>query len=137
MRENLKYRQFLALSFMKFLKILRPLSVSMLSGWNCTPQMGSCLCFTPMISPSSVSAVISRQAGSTAFDHQRMVAGAWKRVWHPFEQILAVVLNQRGFPVHHAVIDDDISAEHVADALVAKANAQGRNFWTECADDFV
>ena len=30
---------------------------------NCTPQIGSFLCRTPMISPSSLSAVISRQSG--------------------------------------------------------------------------
>ena len=53
-------------SFRKFLRINRPLSVRMLSGWNCTPQIGSCLCFTPMISPSSVSAVISRQSGNVS-----------------------------------------------------------------------
>ena len=51
------------LSLRKFWRIWRPLSVRMLSGWNCTPQMGNCLCRTPMISPSSVSAVTSRQSG--------------------------------------------------------------------------
>ncbi len=50
-------------SFRKFFKIWRPFSVRMLSGWNCTPQMGKVLCRTPMISPSSVSAVISKQSG--------------------------------------------------------------------------
>ncbi len=54
------------LSLRKFLRICRPFSVRMLSGWNCTPQIGNCLCLTPMISPSSVSAVISRQSGSVS-----------------------------------------------------------------------
>ena len=31
------------LSLRKFLKICRPFSVRILSGWNCTPQMGYCL----------------------------------------------------------------------------------------------
>ena len=53
-------------NFKKFFKICRPFWVKMLSGWNCTPQIGSCLCLTPMISPSSVSAVISRQSGSVS-----------------------------------------------------------------------
>jgi hypothetical protein len=48
----------------KFLSIWRPFSVRMLSGWNCTPQIGYCLWRTPMTSPSSVSAVISRQSGT-------------------------------------------------------------------------
>ena len=50
-------------SFRKFSRINRPLSVRMLSGWNCTPQTGKCLWRTPITSPSSVSAVISRHSG--------------------------------------------------------------------------
>ena len=50
-------------SFRKFRRIVRPFSVRMLSGWNCTPQIGNSRWRTPMISPSSVSAVISRQSG--------------------------------------------------------------------------
>jgi hypothetical protein len=34
-------------------------------GWNCTPSTASVLWRTPMISPSSVQAVISRQSGSS------------------------------------------------------------------------
>ena len=41
----------------KFDRMARPFSVRMLSGWNCTPQMGSEVCLTPITSPSSVQAV--------------------------------------------------------------------------------
>ncbi len=60
-------------SFRKFFKIVRPFSVKMLSGWNCTPQIGRVLCFTPMISPSSVSAVISRTSGTVS----RLMTREW------------------------------------------------------------
>jgi len=62
-----------ARSLRKFFKIVRPFSVRMLSGWNCTPQMGSVLCRTPMISPSSVSAVTSRKSGSVS----RAITSEW------------------------------------------------------------
>lgn len=57
----------------KFFSISRPCSERMLSGWNCTPQIGSSLWRTPMISPSSVSAVISRQSGSVS----RLMTSEW------------------------------------------------------------
>jgi len=43
--------------FEKILSIWWPCSDAMLSGWNCTPCTGSVLCESPMIRPSSVSAV--------------------------------------------------------------------------------
>ena len=48
----------------KFLSIWCPCSVRIASGWNCTPSTGSVLWRTPMISPSSDSAVTRRQSGS-------------------------------------------------------------------------
>ena len=41
----------------KFDRMARPFSVRILSGWNCTPQMGREVCLTPITSPSSVQAV--------------------------------------------------------------------------------
>ena len=53
---------------MKLRIICRPPSVNTLSGWNCTPSMGSVLCRTPMIteapSLAGVRAVIARSRGS-------------------------------------------------------------------------
>ena len=93
---------------------------------------GKFLCRTPMISPSSVSAVISRQSGiGVALDDQRMIARRRKRIGHAFEQILAVMLNRRGLAVHHAIIHDHFRAEGVADALVPEANAEERDLLAE------
>src|SRR5262249_37996462 len=47
----------------KFPRRRWPCSEAMLSGWNCTPWIGSVLWATPMIKPFSVSAVTSRQSG--------------------------------------------------------------------------
>ena len=47
----------------KFLINAGPSGVRTLSGWNCTPSMGSVLCRTPMISPLEVLAVTSSTAG--------------------------------------------------------------------------
>ena len=43
-----------------------PSGVSTLSGWNCTPSIGSVRWRTPMISPSAVRAVTSSTAGMLA-----------------------------------------------------------------------
>src|SRR5688572_4646905 len=51
----------------KFFSIAWPCSVRMDSGWNCTPWIGSSLWRTPMISPSSVHAVVTNSAGQDAF----------------------------------------------------------------------
>ena len=45
---------------------IMPPSVRMLSGWNCTPCAGRLLWRRPMIRPSSVQAVTSRQSGRLA-----------------------------------------------------------------------
>ncbi len=50
-----------------------PCSVRIDSGWNCTPSMASSRCRTPMISPSSVQAVVTRSAGHDA----RSMASEW------------------------------------------------------------
>ncbi len=57
----------------KLLSIAWPCSVAMDSGWNCTPSTGSVLWRRPMISPSTVQAVTSRQSGSEA----RSTASEW------------------------------------------------------------
>src|SRR5688500_809361 len=50
--------------WMKFCSSLWPCSVSRASGWNCTPSTSSWRWRSPMISPSSDSALTSRQAGN-------------------------------------------------------------------------
>src|SRR5258706_8654552 len=39
-----------------------------------------------------------------ALDYERVIAGRGKRVRHAFEKVFAVMLNERGFAMHHPVI---------------------------------
>src|ERR1017187_2115795 len=66
-----------------------------------------------------------------------MVAGRGERIGHAGEQILAVVLNERGLTVHHAVVYDDAAAEDMTNALVPQTNAERRDAWAEGANDFI
>ena len=72
-----------------------------------------------------------------ALDDQGMVAGGGEGIGHALEQVLAVMLNERGLAVHHAVVDDDVAAEDMADALVPQADAEGGDLRSEGADDFI
>src|ERR1039457_7643178 len=58
-----------------------------------------------------------------ALDDERMIARGDKGIGHPHKKVLAVVLNRRGFAVHHAVIYHHLRAEHVSDALVTEAES--------------
>src|SRR3974390_842597 len=68
-----------------------------------------------------------------ALDDQRMVAGGGEGIGHALEQVLAVVLNERGLAVHHAVVDDHIASENMTDALVPQADAEGGDLRPEGA----
>jgi len=57
----------------KFASCFAPPSEPMDSGWYWSDSIGSVLCRSPMISPSSASAVISKQSGSVA----RSTASEW------------------------------------------------------------
>ena len=48
----------------KFSSSRLPSAVRMLSGWNCTPWIGNSRCRRPMISPSAVRALTTRQSGT-------------------------------------------------------------------------
>ena len=72
-----------------------------------------------------------------AFDDERVVAGRGEGIGHAHEQILAVMLNERGFAVHHAVVHDDVAAEDMADALVPETDAEGWGVRAESADDVI
>ena len=70
----------------KFASSWCPLAVSTDSGWNCTPSIACSRWRSPMIVPSSVSAVISSTAGSVvAVDDERVVARRLERIGQPGE----------------------------------------------------
>ena len=72
-----------------------------------------------------------------ALDDEGVIAGGGEGVGHAFEEVFAVVFHERSFAVHHAVVHNDVAAEDVADALMAKTDAEGWNLRAEGADDFV
>src|SRR5439155_23684268 len=72
-----------------------------------------------------------------ALDYQRMVTRRGKRIRHALEKVFPVMFNQRGLAMHHPIIDHDISAENMADALMAEADAQRWNARAEIANDLV
>ena len=109
----------------KFWRIFIPPSVAMDSGWNWTPETANSLWRRPMISPSAVSAVTSRQSGNElAFDEQRVIACGGKRGGQARKNVGAAMKNWREFAVHLARRADDVAAEKLADGLVAEAHAE-------------
>jgi len=68
---------------------------------------------------------------------QGMIASGGEWIGDAFEKVLAIVLNRRGFAVHHAVVHHDITTEYVADALMAQANSQRWNVGAKGADNLV
>lgn len=71
------------------------------------------------------------------FDDERVVAGGGERIGHVLEEVFVVVPDGGRFAVHHAVVDNDVAAEGVADALVAQADAEDGDFAGEVFDDVV
>ena len=71
-------------------------------GGTARPRPSSSRWRRPMMSPSSVSAVISSTSGSVEpLDDERVVAGGLERVGQTGEHAGAVVVDQRGLAVHH------------------------------------
>ena len=73
------------------------------------------------------------QAGGqrVALDNEGMVARGFKRLRQAAKYALALVLNQRCFAVHNAVIAHHVAAERRADALMPQAHAENRDFARE------
>src|SRR5260221_7174085 len=65
-----------------------------------------------------------RPAG--AVDNERMIAGRLERVGEPGEEPGAVVANGAELAVHGSFRAHDAAAEHLADRLVAEADAEDR-----------
>ncbi len=65
-----------------------------------------------------------------------MIARGLKWVGQIFENARAIVKDRRRFSVHQTLCADDITAEHVADALVSEAHAQHGHPGAVGEDDF-
>ena len=68
---------------------------------------------------------------------ERMIACGVERARHALEQVLAIVADGRCLAMHHPVIDDDICAESMPDALMAEAHPEQWNFRAKCPNDVV
>ena len=55
----------------------------------------------------------------------------------PSKRSFAIMFNGGCLAMHHAVIDHDVAAEDVADALMAEAHPERRDVCAETADDLV
>lgn len=74
---------------------------------------------------------------SITLDDQRVVTCGREGIGHAREQILTVMFYSGSFSMHHAVVHYNVATEHVADALVAKANTECRSSIAESPDDFI
>ncbi len=61
-----------------------------------------------------------------AIDDQGMIARRGKRRGEILENTFPLMMNRRGLAMHDTARFNDITAEHLADTLVSKANAQER-----------
>jgi hypothetical protein len=70
-------------------------------------------------------------------DDEAMVAGGFEGVGESGEDAFAIVEDRGGFAMHEAPVTFHDTAEGVADALVAQANAEGGDLGSEGLEDFI
>ncbi len=105
---------------------VRPCSVEIDSGWNCTPHRGRVRCSSAITTSSGVHAVTRRAAGHRA-DHQRVVADCREALRNALEQAAPVVVDRAQPAVHHLRRMVDRAAGDVGERLVAEAHAEHRH----------
>ena len=67
-------------------------------------------------------------------DHQAVVTGSLQGIVQAAEHAYIIVVHRRHLAMHHLAGPDDIAAVHLADGLVAQANAQDRQLAGEVAN---
>ena len=77
-----------------------------------------------MMSPSSVSAVISSSSAPCAIDDERMIARRLKRPVDAAKHAARIMRDVRQLAVHRQGRANDLAAENLADRLMAKAHAR-------------
>ena len=107
----------------------KPVSID--SGWNCTPSMGSVLWRSPMTIPSVVQAGHLEAVGNrVGVDDERVVPRGLEHLGQVLEHAAPVVVDRRRLAVHDLGRAHDPPAEDLADALVAEADAEDRQALT-------
>src|SRR5690554_4699688 len=71
---------------------------------------------------------------SVLVDHQAVVTGGLQGIVQAPEHSHVVVVHRRHLAMHHLAGPDDVAAVHLADGLVAQADAQDRQFAGEVAN---
>ena len=116
-----------------------PCSVRMLSGWNCKPSTRRCcgmpLWRTPMISPSSVHAVMVSSLGpGGALNRQRVVAVHRELRRQPRKNAFLRGGDGAHLAMHLLLCPHDAPAQCSAQALVAQAHPQNRQLAQKVLD---
>src|SRR5690349_8329090 len=69
-----------------------------------------------------------------ALDDEGVIARGGEGIGHAFKKVFPVMFDGGSLAVHHAVIDDNLAAEGVADALMSQTNAEERSIAAKSAD---
>ena len=117
----------------KFLAIAGPSGVSTLSGWNCTPSIGSSRWRTPITSPSGVCEVTVELGGHLGRG-ERVVAADLDLGRKARVDAEAVVRDRARLAVQERLRLADRAAEGLDDRLVPEADAERRHRRAERAD---
>ena len=119
----------------KFFSISFPCSVTIDSGWNCTPStVSSLVADAHDHSALGVRGHLELRRQGLRRPRQRVVAHRRETVWQAGEDALAIVRDDRRLAVLDLACACDLAAVHVVDALVAEADAQHRRLSRERAD---
>ena len=104
-----------------------PSPVRMLSGWNCTPSIGSSRWRTPITTLVGGGGDLEAVGHRRRVDDQAVVAGAGQRRRQAGEHADLAVLDRRRLAVHQRRGPHDPCPERVPDRLVAEAHAEHRH----------
>ncbi len=117
-------------------RICRPCSLAMLSGWNCTPNVGRSRCCNAH-DESLVALRADLEFGGRArsLDDERVVAGGGEGAVQTAKESARIVRNARHLAVHRRWRAHDVAAERLPDRLMAKADAKHRRRFARRADE--
>src|SRR5712692_11948495 len=66
-----------------------------------------------------------------------MIPRRFKWVWQTSEDVTAIVLDLRSFPVKQPRREHNFPAKHFANALMSETNSEQRNFLAKASNDFL
>lgn len=100
----------------------------MLSGWNCTPNIGRLAWRSPMITPIGRTGGDGQRIGQgVGINGQAVVAGGVERVGHTGENAGAVMIDRRDLAMHGHRRAHHPPPENLPDGLMAQTDAKDRH----------